>query len=476
MSNTQPIQFSDESEFTPYFKTIMEASGPAYNTASANAKRNNAAHCRIITSTPGDLDSGPGRDAELIIEQTCRWTEKFYDWDTSEVYDYVDNNAGNKIVYIEYQYTELGKDEAWFNSVCAYLNNSPIKIQREIFLRRIHGSSESPFEPEELQALIELQGTPKPECDIFINKLWKIDVYTPLQRDRVYLVGVDVSNGYGQDNSAVTITDPYTLEVVAEFQSPYIGVKALYKFLYILIKKYIPKAILCVERNMNGEAILDFLRGTEIRPNIYFDNTKDPLNDRIDDKLDQKGFLKYEAARRKLYGVWTQGKSREIMMSLLDAHMKDFKEKFIGRNVINDIMKLIKNKRGKILAQEGFHDDAVMSYLMTLYVYYHGNNLHRFGFIKGELPDEDQRNKGLTHEEIVEELSEEDQKYFRGTDSKNVDDYNQAFVDQINKARKEMQMFDKNIGFINTAEDYEMMDDSMSGEIELELFNELNDM
>lgn len=53
--STQPIQYFDEVEFTNHVKTIIQAAGPAYNTASATAKRNNAAHCRIFTSTPRPL-------------------------------------------------------------------------------------------------------------------------------------------------------------------------------------------------------------------------------------------------------------------------------------------------------------------------------------------------------------------------------------------------------------------------------------
>jgi len=50
--STQPIQYCDEVEFTLFIKTIVEASGPAYLTASQNAKRNNAQYGRIFTSTP----------------------------------------------------------------------------------------------------------------------------------------------------------------------------------------------------------------------------------------------------------------------------------------------------------------------------------------------------------------------------------------------------------------------------------------
>ena len=50
--NTAPIQWSDETEFTPFMGTIIAASGPAYVRAAETAERKNAFHCRIFTTTP----------------------------------------------------------------------------------------------------------------------------------------------------------------------------------------------------------------------------------------------------------------------------------------------------------------------------------------------------------------------------------------------------------------------------------------
>jgi len=176
----------------------------------------------------------------------------------------------------------------------------------------MRGSSESPFPAEDLATIEEMKKPIKEE--IFINKLFKLDIYEPLKKDRIYFVGVDTSNGYGKDNTAVTVFDPYTIKPVAEFKSPYIGVVQTIKFITTLIKHHIPKSILCIERNFNGEAIMDSLKLTDIRSNLYFDNDKDLVSSGLDDKLDSEGMLKLESARRKLYGVWTGDKSREVMI------------------------------------------------------------------------------------------------------------------------------------------------------------------
>lgn len=279
----------------------------------------------------------------------------------------------------------------------------------------MHGSSQSPYDPEDLDAIQDRKGTIKEE--IYINRIFKLDIYETLIKNRIYFVGVDVSNGYGLDNSAVTIFDPYTLKVVAEFKSPHIGVKDLIKFLYILIMKYIPKSILAIERNANGEAVLDHLRDSEVRGNIYFDNSKDVNN--ADEKLDGQGFIRQEAAKRRLYGIYTNGKSREIMFSLLDDYVKEHKDSFVGHNVIDDLMKLVR-VNSKIQAVSGQHDDSIMSFLMCLYLYYYGNNLARYGFTRGSIPEEEDRNKGMDYGEIMSALSDNDRAFFGITEESQI--------------------------------------------------------
>jgi hypothetical protein len=468
--NTQPIQYYDEVEFTPFIKTIIEAAGPAFVTAARNAKRNNSAYCRIFTSTPGDLDTQPGQDAMEIISKTCKWTEKFYDWSLDDINEYIEKCSENKIVYIEYSYTQLGEGEEWFNEQCRILNNNPQKIKREILLKRMRGSQDSPFDPEDLDALPDMKGIIKDE--IFINKLFPLYIYEELDKERIYMVGVDVASGYGdrRDNSALTIVDPYTLKVVAEFKSPYISEAEFTKFIYTLVRRYIPRAIVIIERN-KGSAIIEFLRQTEIARNIYFENVKDPMEESVVDRLDNKGFLKKEATKRRMFGVWTGPKSRERMFELLYVHVKEKKDKLIGHFLIDDILSLVVTKGGKIVAGQGFHDDNVMSYLMVLYVYYHGNNLSRFGFTKGSLPDENERNKGLDYEDIYEELPEDLKEAFKNVGSKTLADYQNDMAMEIMRARRESNMIDAMLRPKNYVEDQDAYDEDM---IDMDLFDELN--
>jgi hypothetical protein len=504
--STQNLQYFDEFEFTDHIKTIMEANGPAFGTASRNAKKNNAMYCRVFSSTPGDLDSKCGMEALSIIEDMYPWTEKFYDWDDIEdIRDCVNVNSRNGIIYIEYTYKQLGKDENWFAEVSRLVNNNPLKIKREILLKRMRGSDSSPYEAEDLAQISERMK--EPIEDIFIHKLFKLDIYTKLVKDRVYFIGVDVASGYGADNSAVTILDPYSLCVVGEFQSPFIGVPDLIKFLHILVKKYIPNALLIIESNANGVSVISHLRETDVGRNVYFDSSRDSLSDDMIDKLDNKGFLKYEANRRRAYGVTTTEKSRDRMFGLLDTHIKDHKDKFVGKNLTNDILKLVRLKSGKIAAGQGFHDDAVMSYLLILYVYYFGPNLARFGFVRGTPVEEEERNKGASYDEIID-LLDDSEKEFLGIDNNQKSEYmfdiksviesNRVLLDEVNeenskkkkqihrdryeqeiyremlKAEQQSQSINKRFNLQNTYEDLDNEFDDSVDFVDMGLFDELN--
>lgn len=441
---TQPIQLYDEFEFTPYIKTIMEAAGPAYRSASDNSERNNAPHCRIIISTPGDLDSQAGKDAEEVRSLMCTWTEEFYNWDIDKVKAYIKENSANRIMYIEYQYQQLGKDEKWFDDTCAFLNNNKLKIRREIFLERMHGSENSPFDPVDIAALGERKG--KEIETFFLCEFYKFSVYSPINRSEPYLVGVDVSNGYGQDNTAIVIYDAHEEKVVADFSSSVIGIPQLERVLIALIKNVIPFGILCIERNMNGEAVISHLRETSIYGSLYFDSDKDLVAAGVDEKLDGDGFLMAEARRRKLFGVWTAGKSREAMINLLERYVAEKKDTFVSPRIIHDIFKLVIDKRGKIAAASGEHDDSIMAFLMVLYVLHYGNNLSYFGFKKGKIPGENEANRGLYQGSTsLEDLDEVTKVMIKNsmTMNKTMDDYNKERQRELAQARLETAYMNK---------------------------------
>ncbi len=395
---TSNVLHFDEPEFTPYIKTIIENSVSTFETAARNAKKNGAMYCRAFSCTPGDLDTSMGQEAQEVLSHTTKWSEHMYDMrydsandDNNELLQYVKNNGGNGIVYIEYSYKQLGLTDEWLRNMYNKIQN-PIVVKREILLQRIRGSSDSPFDQEDIEYLASMI---QPVIDeMYILEHFRFDIYKKLERLTPYLVSIDCSTGTNGDSNAITIINPYTVRPDAEFKCPYIGETQFEKLIMELIMDHIPRACVIIERNSVGDGIIDHLLNSPIRSNLYFDKNKDLVEENLADASNNVSMLKRQGEQKKYYGVYTNNQSREDMFAILFRRMAEFKDDFVTKNITDDIAHLVRFKSGKIAAAEGAHDDSIMSYLIGMYVWYHGNNLTAFGIVKGSREIENQ-NQGL---------------------------------------------------------------------------------
>lgn len=405
---TAPIQHFDECEFTNYIKDIVDNSVSTYERAAEQAKKNHAMYCRIFTSTPGDLDSKPGVDSQILLNNTAKWTEKLYDMSEQEIEDWMahqgdimaggnseSSNSFNGILYIEYSYLEIGRTQEWFKKVSSKISDK-LTIRRELLLQRLHGSSLSPFDQEDIEYISSTMHEPIELIPIL--EYYTLYVYTKLNPKIPYIIGVDCSTGTRSDSNAFTILDPYSIEPVAEFQCNFIG-ETMYEKVLMEVSDMLPRAVFAIERNSMGDGIIDHLLHTKMAPRLYFDKNKDLQAYTMQQNESIESLLKREAKSKTYYGVYTQSKSRDTMFAILSNHVAKYKDKFITKNIITDLTRLIRKSSGKIEAGPGFHDDSIMSYLIALYVYYHGNNLASFGIYVGDMAPEDLHTGMLTPEE-----------------------------------------------------------------------------
>lgn len=137
------------------------------------------------------------------------------------------------------------------------LSGDKMAIRREILLQRLRGSNASPISPEDIEYFIS--NMKHPINDIIICNKWRFMIYEhgagyqgnmPKDFDEniPYLVGIDPAGGGGGDNFAITVVNPYNLQIAAEFKSPYISGPAAVRMLIELVKDYIPKAVLIPEK------------------------------------------------------------------------------------------------------------------------------------------------------------------------------------------------------------------------------------
>ena len=457
--NTLPITYMDEAEFINFIDEIMAASGPAFSTAAANAERNGAAYCRILSSTPGDLDSAAGQAAQKILDNTVRWSEQFYDIGPEKAKEIISANSKNNIVYIEYSYKQLGLGEDWFRKLCSLVNGDPAAIKRELLLQRIRGSKDSPFSEEDLMAIQEIR--PVVLEEYYIMDIYQLNVYKQLNPKVPYLVGVDVATGVNNDSTAVSVVNPYTLQVDAEFRSPIMGYPDLKRFLYQLVKKYIPNCILCIEKNHGGDAVIQDLRESVLNRNIYHSMSKELVDD--NNAKMNKGHIEREVERRRNYGVFTGTKSRALMIDLLFLTVQENKDRLTSHYVIDDILKLVR-KNGKVQAAVGEHDDSIMSYLIALYVYTYGKNLNRWGIVKGMkepgFEDNDNSQEEDAMQYAMNNLSEEDMMFFQAQimASQAASTYETQMRKEAQQWNRQSEVIDKQINATTRVEDIEAED------------------
>ena len=417
-------------------------------------------------------DSQSGQDALEIIETTAKWSEQLYDMTSTEIKEYVSTHAADSgILYIEYNYRQLGKDEAWLDAISKTLLYDKMKIKREVHLKRMHGSSISPFSLEDIEALMDLKQ--QPEKEVMVFNRFKMDFYDKIDRNRIYFIGIDCSCGVGNDNNALTIVDPYTEKPVAEFKSPYISQPDFNRLVLFIMRNYTPRGVLCIERNNVGSSLIQHLLETEFRNSIYYE-TED-LEKIIDDRLDNKGFLRQEAMSRKVRGIYTGPKSRKVMHRILEEYVHEHKEKFVTENITSDISKLIK-KGDRIDHAPGFHDDSLMSYLMVLYVLNVGRSLRNFGFVRGLT--EEEKNQGLLEEETQNLYDTLNKTYGEGTfqSPNKEEEEREKYARMMEEARRKSQMIDMMLNPTSGAINMDMMDEYNNPvtDIDLDFFDELN--
>ena len=409
--NSAPIQFYDEVEFTKYIGTIIMAAGPAYVRAAENAKKNGAMYGRIFITTPGNIDSQPVKDSMSTREQAAVFTERLYDMTEDDIAAFMKANSRNGIIYIEFNYKQIGMDEEWYQKVCAVSNWDKIKIKREVLLQRIRGTSESPFDPDDLDTINGLRKEPIDE--IMVNKIFTLYVYEKLDKTVPYIMGVDCATGVNNDNTVLMIIDPYTLHPVACMKTPLADAVETAQNIIHVVNRYIPKALVAIESNHLGSAIIAILKRSSIAANLYYDIDKAMVPD-VETRLDKHGMVMNDPNNRRFYGVATTATTRPMMMQILLRHVAERKSDFICRELIDDLNNLIQKASGKIEAAQGEHDDVVMAYLIALFVYYHGSKLSRYGITKYDprKPIGESVKKVETYADAYEALPDNLKQYF----------------------------------------------------------------
>lgn len=370
---TMPIHWYDEYAFILYNKYIYNAATPAYKAASKSAKSHFRPYGILITTTPGILTTDEGIEAYETRNAATEFNEEYYDWSQQQLEELKAANTSSSFFHIRYTYQQLGAGDDYLKEMVIDLKKDWTAIRREVLLEWAITNENSPFTKQELDTVKGLVRTPidkirigNPGSPYYLHIYDRADI-----RIHPPIIGVDVSGGYEQDSSAITIIDSKTTKVLATFNCNYISIDNLAKVIYEIVVKYMPNAIINVERNGGfGASLLQKLITTKLKRNLYFEYKEKVVEERND------GFNTVKRKKTvKSYGFDNTGKSRNILMEILRERMENHKDKFVADSIYNELCTLEVKRGGRIEHASNAHDDQIFSMLMALYVWYEGKNL-----------------------------------------------------------------------------------------------------
>lgn len=374
---TISMLWCDEWAFTPYNSTIYLNSIPALNTAFNTAKRYGAPHGIVITTTPGFLTTREAKFAKDMIDNATTFDETWYDLSYEKIMAIILYNKMSDFVYIRYTYQQLGQTEEWFADMCKQMQFKWPDIRREVLLEWSNAPENSPFSPEDLEALSRaVKKEPLQVVTIFGKFQLNIYERIPLNRNGipkfVPIIGVDTSGGNFRDSSAITIIDSKTTRVIATFKNHSITQVDLARLILYIVNNMVPNAVINIERNGGfGQAVVAWLKESSIKRNLYFE-IKDKI---IEESNDGYGVIHKKKRVTKVYGLNTDKRIRDNLIEILKDRVRLHKDKIAAYDLYDEIKSMEVKKNGKIEHSDNSHDDQVFSWLMALYVWYYGVNI-----------------------------------------------------------------------------------------------------
>lgn len=366
---TTSIIYIDEYAFIKHNKIIYMNMVPAWNTAANNARQNHKPYGMLITTTPGMLATEEGQYCYEAMGNATKFNEGWYNLTYNEIMEIVNTNERSTFVYIEYSYQQLGYSEAWFRDLCRNMELDWDAIRREVLLEWSPSVENSPFRKEDLDTIRNLLRAPVGSFMVF-NK-YPILVYERMDPRHIPLIGVDVAGGYMRDSSAITIVDSWTTRVTAEFNCNWIPTLDLAAVILELVSKYMPNAVVNIERNGGfGATIIAKLLTTPIKRNLFF-----TIKDKVVEERIGGGQSFVRKQKTKVFGSDSTHQEREKLMDILRNRVDYHKDKIVSKTIYDELCGLEYKKNGRIEHSSNTHDDQVFSWLWALYIIYEGGEL-----------------------------------------------------------------------------------------------------
>ena len=303
---------------------------------------------KVLVSTPNGMNHW-----YHLVQQAKRENSgyEYFTMDWREVPRYKED--GSKIDPEEYKREKIKKEgKLWFaqNFELAFL-----------------GSSNTLIESTALQNLI-----PQDEDQIIFNSLFSgLRIFEKPIDGHSYIIGVDPAKE-GIDKTAIQVLDvtvlPFKQVACANLDDSYLTIPAK----LFDLGQYYNWAMVVVENNIDNSIVDSLSFNYEYEGEIFREKGKN------------------------LLGFRTTTKTKKQMLSLLKKLIEEDKFKIADKATIDELFVFVQQKNGSFSAQDGYHDDLVMTICKALV---HFLNVKGVDDFKGFIELIEKRNEEIKKEE-----------------------------------------------------------------------------
>lgn len=331
-----------------------------------------------------DMTTKEGEYAFQIRNNATPWTENYYDFTHDQLQEIVNANENSTFFHVIYTYQQLGKGPDYFKEIVRDLNKNWSAIRREVLLEWSVVNDNCPFAKEDLDIVQQYCRQPIREVLFGPYRQYRMQIYQEMDLRDGQIIGVDVAGGFRRDSSAITIINAKTTEVIATLNCNYMPVDDLSECIYELVTKYLPNALVVIEKNGIGMGVIARLVHSSIKRNLYY-----TIKDRVIEERTNGITVERGAHKVKAFGIDNSKDTRARLIEILFQRVQYHKDKFIAPILHEEMCGLTYKTSGgntRVDHSVNTHDDQIFSYLMAMYVWYDCPELaDRFGIMRGEI-------------------------------------------------------------------------------------------
>lgn len=389
-----PVILIDETTIFENINITYSSIINAMATAAKNAKIANQPTGIFVTTTAGNKDIPAGKFSYNLMASSYAFNETLYDIkDHATLSKIIKKSSLAEMVYIEYSFFQLGGTQDEFETLLAKSKREGSDINqilRDLFNIWTSGGEEDSILTSEKTIQLK-KGSRDPSYIEYIDDYtfnWYIDKKQKESswfKEIPIILSTDPSENIGEDFTSNVFLNGLDGSVLGTMRINETNIVRLATLYTKLLVKY-DNLLFMIERNSTGcsiiDIIIDKLLALSINPTTKLFNLIIQENESTIYSNDELANSKH----RKKFGFKTTGSKsigrtflfKTVLMKALDI----FSNKLYDTTLINEILGLKKNIRGRIDHKPGEHDDMVFAYMLGLYVLFYGKHLHKYSFMK----------------------------------------------------------------------------------------------